>query len=391
MPEHSHHNEQLTYILEGALKFWIDGKEIVVHAGETALHPVEHAAQSRGARRHRRPRRLQSSPRRLDQQDRPISAGREINPAHASFHPRSAPGVRPAGFRFRCIALRGSQRQRRSGFPLSALRRPAGNHLSALERSQARRCATEIHLAHSGGSRSRPSISAECGVSASCFPARRSDQAVITLREGNTPLYELPQCARITGVPRLFAKHQGMNPTGSFKDAGMTVAATFARLRRIPLGRLRFHRQHFGVDGRLRRSRRHAQPGAGSRRQDFLEQTFAGARLRRGHLPVAHRLRRLPAPAAGTGSARARLPAEFDQSFSSRRPENAGARTAGATRLAAARPHHCSRRQPGKQFRHRQGAAGNARPGPDLAPAEVVGDSGRRRQCSGAHPSRGRR
>jgi len=28
----------------------------------------------------------------------------------------------------------------------------------------------------------------------------------------------------------LFAKHQGLNPTGSFKDAGMTVAATFARL-----------------------------------------------------------------------------------------------------------------------------------------------------------------
>ena len=57
-----------------------------------------------------------------------------------------------------------------------------------------------------------------------------NDDAVITLREGNTPLYELPQCARISGVPRLFAKHQGMNPTGSFKDAGMTVAATFARL-----------------------------------------------------------------------------------------------------------------------------------------------------------------
>ena len=34
VPEHSHHNEQLTYILDGALKFWIDGKEIVVNAGE---------------------------------------------------------------------------------------------------------------------------------------------------------------------------------------------------------------------------------------------------------------------------------------------------------------------------------------------------------------------
>jgi quercetin dioxygenase-like cupin family protein len=33
VPEHSHVNEQLTYIVEGALKFWIDGKEIIVRAG----------------------------------------------------------------------------------------------------------------------------------------------------------------------------------------------------------------------------------------------------------------------------------------------------------------------------------------------------------------------
>jgi quercetin dioxygenase-like cupin family protein len=39
VPEHSHHNEQLTYILEGTLKFWIDGKEIVVNAGETLCIP----------------------------------------------------------------------------------------------------------------------------------------------------------------------------------------------------------------------------------------------------------------------------------------------------------------------------------------------------------------
>ncbi|MGA2855759.1 MAG: cupin domain-containing protein [Candidatus Sulfotelmatobacter sp.] len=39
VPEHSHHNEQLTYILEGALKFWIDGREIVVRAGETLCIP----------------------------------------------------------------------------------------------------------------------------------------------------------------------------------------------------------------------------------------------------------------------------------------------------------------------------------------------------------------
>jgi len=39
VPEHSHHNEQITYVLEGALKFGIDGKEIVVNAGEVLTIP----------------------------------------------------------------------------------------------------------------------------------------------------------------------------------------------------------------------------------------------------------------------------------------------------------------------------------------------------------------
>ena len=39
IPLHSHHNEQVTCVLEGALKFWIDGKEIVVHAGEVLTIP----------------------------------------------------------------------------------------------------------------------------------------------------------------------------------------------------------------------------------------------------------------------------------------------------------------------------------------------------------------
>jgi quercetin dioxygenase-like cupin family protein len=39
VPLHSHYNEQLTYILEGALKFWIDGREIVVRAGEVLTIP----------------------------------------------------------------------------------------------------------------------------------------------------------------------------------------------------------------------------------------------------------------------------------------------------------------------------------------------------------------
>lgn len=51
---------------------------------------------------------------------------------------------------------------------------------------------------------------------------------VVTLREGNTPLYHLRHNARALGHERLFAKHQGMNPTGSFKDTGMTAALSVA-------------------------------------------------------------------------------------------------------------------------------------------------------------------
>ncbi|HEY7898598.1 MAG TPA: cupin domain-containing protein [Gemmatimonadaceae bacterium] len=51
VPQHSHHNEQVTYILEGALHFWIgdDGsEEIVVGAGEVLHIPsnVPHRAQA---------------------------------------------------------------------------------------------------------------------------------------------------------------------------------------------------------------------------------------------------------------------------------------------------------------------------------------------------------
>jgi quercetin dioxygenase-like cupin family protein len=39
VPEHSHPNEQLTFVMEGALKFWIDGREIVVRSGEVLTIP----------------------------------------------------------------------------------------------------------------------------------------------------------------------------------------------------------------------------------------------------------------------------------------------------------------------------------------------------------------
>jgi threonine synthase len=53
----------------------------------------------------------------------------------------------------------------------------------------------------------------------------------VSLREGNTPMYHLPRAAKALGIDRIFAKHQGMNPTGSFKDTGMTAALSVARER----------------------------------------------------------------------------------------------------------------------------------------------------------------
>src|SRR6185437_10306473 len=61
------------------------------------------------------------------------------------------------------------------------------------------------------------------------LPFLRDLNHPVTLREGNTPLYEMPRCARWAGMDQLRAKHQGMNPTGSFKDTGMTAAVSRAR------------------------------------------------------------------------------------------------------------------------------------------------------------------
>jgi threonine synthase len=148
----------------------------------------------------------------------------------------SAPRVRQADFRFRCIGCGDLSDAARQDFlcahcgdlleityPRWKEAKPRAEKLK-LAWSQRRLSLLPIDL--SGVWRFRELLP-------TFEPAPESTQhdelQVITLREGNTPLYELPQCARLTGVHRLFAKHQGMNPTGSFKDCGMTVAATFAR------------------------------------------------------------------------------------------------------------------------------------------------------------------
>jgi len=51
---------------------------------------------------------------------------------------------------------------------------------------------------------------------------------VVSLVEGNTPIYTAPRSAEYAAVSSLRFKHQGLNPTGSFKDNGMTTGVTQA-------------------------------------------------------------------------------------------------------------------------------------------------------------------
>ncbi|WP_297886058.1 threonine synthase [uncultured Halorubrum sp.] len=51
----------------------------------------------------------------------------------------------------------------------------------------------------------------------------------VTLPEGDTPLHRVPRIEEAVGVDALRVKHEGMNPTGSFKDRGMTVGVRVAK------------------------------------------------------------------------------------------------------------------------------------------------------------------
>ncbi len=56
------------------------------------------------------------------------------------------------------------------------------------------------------------------------------DVRIISLFEGNTPLYDAARSAEYCGLQGLQVKQLGYNPTGSFKDSGMTTAVTHAAL-----------------------------------------------------------------------------------------------------------------------------------------------------------------
>ncbi len=60
------------------------------------------------------------------------------------------------------------------------------------------------------------------------IPFLSNYDGVVTLREGNTPLLPAPKAAKYGNLDHITFKHQGFNPTGSFKDNGMTCGASQA-------------------------------------------------------------------------------------------------------------------------------------------------------------------
>lgn len=56
------------------------------------------------------------------------------------------------------------------------------------------------------------------------------EDKIITKQEGNTRLYESGKAGDYAGLKNLLLKHEGENPTGSFKDRGMTCGITAANL-----------------------------------------------------------------------------------------------------------------------------------------------------------------
>lgn len=61
------------------------------------------------------------------------------------------------------------------------------------------------------------------------LPFLEDERHIVTLREGNTPLLNAPIAAKYGGMDSLVFKHQGYNPTGSFKDNGMVTGTSQAR------------------------------------------------------------------------------------------------------------------------------------------------------------------
>ncbi len=210
----------------------------------------------------------------------------------------------------------------------------------------------------------------------------------VTLREGNTPLYHLTRAAKALGIDQLFAKHQGMNPTGSFKDTGMTAAMSVAKERG-------FEWVACASTGNTSASMAAYAARAGLRSLVLIpEGKIAWGKL---------------SQAMDYGAVTCQLKTDFDGCLrllsqivkeapiyllNSVNPYRLEGQKTPAFEIAEAfdwsssRPPDCARRQPGQQFGAGQGLQGDARAGAGGADAAHQRDSGGGGESPGAQLQR---
>ncbi len=212
-------------------------------------------------------------------------------------------------------------------------------------------------------------------VAVSRFAAVRSPRRIMTIGEGQTILQKADAVAGYVGMNPgcLFLQYEGMNPSGSFKDNGMTAAFTHARMVGARRAACASHRQHQRLPGGLLlRHRLDARNHFHRQRENIVWQTGAGARSRRPYGPDRRRFRRCHATRA-TGGAQARhLPGQQHQPVPPRRPENDHVPHPRGAALGGAGLDRRARRQPRQCQLLRQGVHRAGGVGPDQGPPRLA-------------------
>ena len=204
---------------------------------------------------------------------------------------------------------------------------------------------------------------------------------VVSLNEGSTPLIYSPRLSALVGRGcEVYVKYEGLNPTGSFKDRGMTVAISKAVEEGSQGRHLRLDRQHLGGGGGLCGAGGHpciVLLPAGKIAMGKLAQAFMyGAKVVAidGNFDDALRLVR------EIGETEPIVHRQLDQSPPDRGTKDRLLRDhRGAGRRA--RPAHPARRQRREHHRVLEGLPGISREGPGVEPAAMLGF-----QAAGAAP-----
>ncbi len=136
---------------------------------------------------------------------------------------------------------------------------------------------------------------AACGASASC--SSPTGIPLVSHPEGNTCLYRRDAVAAFAGIADLALKHEGENPTGSFKDRGMTVAVTHAAAWGATAVACASTGNTSASMAAYAAQAGHPRPRLRAGRQGRRGEAGAGPRLRRAH---AHGARATSTPACAS-------------------------------------------------------------------------------------------